>query len=63
MRGRPAGKMTHNRRAILRELAMASERGERVSLAELARRCGLYDYREARQTLADIRRYGLAAVE
>lgn len=63
MRGRPTGQMTHNRRAILREMAEASERGERISLAELARRCGLHDYRKARRTLDDIRRYGLAAVE
>lgn len=61
--GRPAGQMTHNRRKVLREMAAAAERGERISLAELARRCGLYDRQKALRTLRDIQRYGLGAVE
>lgn len=62
-RGRPAGLLTRNRQAILLELALAAENGERVGLAELSRRCGLYSYREARRTLDDIRKYGLEAVK
>lgn len=62
-KGRPAGRMTHNRRAVLREIAEASARGEQIALAELARRCGLHNYQKARRTLRDIRRYGLEAVE
>ena len=51
--------MTHRRQRVLRELARASEQGRRLTLAELARRTGLYDYREARKTLRHIERYGL----
>lgn len=61
-RGRPAGQMTHSRRAVLREMAIAAEHGERITMAELARRCGLFDYRIARRALRDIERYGLEAV-
>lgn len=56
--GRPPGQMTHNRRRVLAEYAEAIAQGQRVSLAELARRTGLYDYRDARRALADLRRMG-----
>ena len=58
--GRPKGSMvmTHNRRRILAEMAEASARGERISLAELARRTGLDSYRDARRTIKDIKRMG-----
>lgn len=53
-RGRPAGQMTHRRRQVLAEYQAMAARGERVRLAELARRCGLYDYRDARRILNDL---------
>lgn len=62
-RGRPTGTMTHNRRAVLHAMAEASQRGEKIGLMELARRCGLYSYKEAKRTVTAIRRYGLEAVE
>lgn len=57
--GRPKGQMTRHRKAILHEIAAACERGEHISLAELARRTGMYDYRDARRVLQEIQRYGL----
>lgn len=50
--------MTHHRRAILREIAAAHARGETIRLAELARRCGLHSYRDAKRVLREIERYG-----
>lgn len=58
-RGRPPGQMTHNRRRVLEELAEAKRRGETVTLARLARRVGIADYRNAKRTLRDLERYGL----
>lgn len=58
MRGRPAGQMTTRRRQVLCEIADAVAQGERVTLASLARRCGLCDYREARRIMADLRKIG-----
>ena len=55
-RGRPSGQMTHRRRQVLGEIIRAAHRGERLSLASVARRCGLYDYREARRIVADLRK-------
>jgi hypothetical protein len=55
-RGRPRGQMTHRRRQVLKALADASAQGERLSFANIARRCGLYDYREARRIVNDLRR-------
>lgn len=52
------GQMTERRRQVLTAMTQAAERGERVSLASLARRCGLYDYREARRIVADLRKLG-----
>lgn len=59
-RGRPAGTMTHRRRQVLAEITVAAEEGNVPTLARLARRCGLYDYREARRIVADLRKLGLA---
>jgi DNA-binding IscR family transcriptional regulator len=59
-RGRPAGQMTHRRRQVLDAMTMAAAQGEPISFARLARRCGLYDYREARRIVADLRKLGLA---
>jgi hypothetical protein len=57
-RGRPAGQMTHRRRQVLEALTQAACEGERITLARLARRCGLYDYRHARRVVGDLRRIG-----
>lgn len=57
-RGRPAGQMTHRRQQILAEYADAAARGDRLSLAQLARRCGLHDYRDARRIVTDLKRLG-----
>ena len=52
--------MTHRRRQVLEAITETAKAGEQVSLARLARRCGLYDYREARRILADLRKLGRA---
>lgn len=57
-RGRPAGLMTHRRRQVLAEYADAAARGERISWAELARRCGLHSYNDARRVIRDLERMG-----
>lgn len=62
-RGRPLGLMTHRRQAVLREMALAAEGGERISWAELARRVGLHDFRSAKRIAREIGRYGLEAVK
>lgn len=55
MRGRPKLVMTQRRKQVLEQLARS---GGRISLAEVARRCGLYDYREARRVTDDLRKMG-----
>ena len=57
-RGRKPLQMTHRRRQVLDEIRKAHAEGEKVSLARLARRCGLYDYRSAKRILADLRKMG-----
>lgn len=57
-RGRPALTMTHRRRQVLEHYAGKAEDGQRISLSELARRCGLYDYRDARRIIRDLERIG-----
>lgn len=59
-RGRPPGQMTHRRRQVLEAMNHAAAQGEPITLARLARRCGLYDYREARRIVADLRKLGQA---
>jgi DNA-binding IclR family transcriptional regulator len=51
--------MTRTRRRVLEELAAAAANGEELRLAELARRCGLHSYRDARRTKRDLERLGL----
>ena len=58
-RGRPSGQMTHNRQRIFEEYVAASLRGNPPTLAELARRCGLHDYRDARRIVSDLRKMRL----
>lgn len=57
-RGRPAGQMTHRRQQVLKTIADAIASGERVTLGSLARRCGFYDYRDARRVMADLKKLG-----
>lgn len=59
-RGRPPLRMTYRRRQVLEEIRKAAAEGEQVSLARLARRCGLYDYREARRIVEDLKKMGKA---
>lgn len=61
IRGRPPGLMTHRRTQVLERYVDAAEDGQRISLARLARECGLYDYRDARRTLKDLRKIGALA--
>jgi hypothetical protein len=56
--GRPPLQMTRRRLDVLHEYSQAIEAGERISLAELARRCGLWSYRDARRIRDDLRRMG-----
>lgn len=57
-RGRPAGRMTPRRKAVLDCIATYRARGFHVSLSRIARDCGLYDYREARRITSDLRDLG-----
>jgi len=57
-RGRPAGLMTHRRRQVLEQITAAVSSGERVTLARLARGCGLHDYRDARRVMTDLKKMG-----
>lgn len=57
-KGRPSGQMTHRRRQVLEEYIDAAQDGRRISLAQLARRCGLHDYRDARRIVTDLKRLG-----
>lgn len=60
-RGRPAGQMTHRRQQIFDAIIEAAERGEVVSAWHLARRCGIYDYRNAKRIVRDLKRLGRLA--
>lgn len=53
---RPANRMTYRRRQVLDEIMDAAAHGENITLARLARRCGLYDYRHARRIKRDLER-------
>lgn len=61
MRGRPAGQMTHRRQQVLSAYADMIASGQEVRLAELARRCGLWGYSDARRVLEDLKRMGAVA--
>ncbi|HEV8407332.1 MAG TPA: hypothetical protein VGQ34_05300 [Sphingomicrobium sp.] len=50
--------MTSRRQQVLQVYQERVELGEHVSLAELARRCGLWSYRDARRTLDDLKAMG-----
>lgn len=55
---RPRLMMTHRRRQVLENMVAAAQAGERVSYAAIARRCGLYSYREARRIVRDLVKMG-----
>jgi len=50
--------MTRRRQKVLERYIDASTNGERISLARMARECGLNSYRDARRTLRDLERLG-----
>jgi len=58
-RGRPAGRMTARRRQAFDAITEAAANGENISLARLARKIGVYDYREARRIIGDLRVMGV----
>lgn len=58
-RGRPPGQMTRNRQRVFEEYVAASLRGERINLSRIARRCGLYDYRDAKRIVNDLKKMRL----
>ena len=58
MRGRPKWVMTTRRKQVLAELESKALSGAQVTMAELARRCGLYDYRHARRIVKDLKIMG-----
>jgi len=53
--------MTQRRQQVLTHYADMITTGEKVKLAELARRCNLCDYREARRIVGELKRYGAMA--
>lgn len=57
-RGRPSGRMTHRRQQVLDALMDAAHNGEHISLAKLARKIGVYDYRDARRIRDDLKAMG-----
>jgi ribosomal protein S25 len=60
-RGRPTGQMTHRRRQVLAAYAEVAAQGQRISWAELARRCGLHSYSDARRIIRDLEKIGAIA--
>lgn len=62
LRGRPFG-MTPLRQRVLAEIeASVADGGEAPSLRTLARRCGLYDFRDARRAVRALKRLGRLGV-
>lgn len=60
-RGQPKHQMTHRRRQVLDYLRERAREGERVTLGQLVRRCGLYDKSSAKRILRDLRQMGRVA--
>lgn len=60
-RGRPAYQMTPVRQRVYSELQRCVSNSERLTMAELARRCRLHDYRDARRVVTDLKAMGLVA--
>lgn len=59
MRGRPKLEMTLRREQVLAAYEADAREGACPSLSRLARRCGLYDYRNVKRVLRDLRDMGL----
>lgn len=55
-RGRPAGQMTPRRRQVLGHLADCAAAGQRITLGQLVRSCGIYQREDAKRILRDLRR-------
>ncbi len=60
-KGRPPLRMTYRRRQVLEEMRRSAADGEAITFSRLARRCGLYDYRDARRIVQDLRKMGKLA--
>lgn len=59
-KNRSRGRPPRARERVLVEIrASVRDGGDIPSLASLARRCGLYDFRDARRVLRDLRRMGM----
>jgi hypothetical protein len=58
IRGRPKLVMTHRRRQMLKHLTDCAAKGERVTLGQLVRHCGLYDRSSAKRIMRDLRKMG-----
>lgn len=54
-KGRPRDAMTTRRKQVL---DVITESRDRLSWAEIARRCGIHDYNNARRTVRDLERMG-----
>lgn len=50
--------MTHRRQQVLAALTDAAAQGERVGWATIARRCGLYSFRDAQRIANDLKKLG-----
>jgi hypothetical protein len=58
MRGRPKLQMTKRRKQVLAQLELRAAAGERITLGELVRSCGLYDRSSVKRILKDLRLMG-----
>lgn len=57
-KGRPKGQMTPRRSQVLDCIEHYRARGVFVSLSRIARECELFDYRDARRIVTDLRQMG-----
>lgn len=57
-RGRPSLTMTTRRRQVLEQYADMAAQRQPIRWAELARRCQLYSYNDARRIVRDLERMG-----
>ena len=57
-RGRPAHEMTHRRKQVLLALADEAAHGKAIRWVIVARRCGLYSFRDAQRIARDLKNMG-----
>lgn len=57
-RGRPAGRMTLRRRQAFDAITEAAANGESITPAHLARKIGVYSYRDAKRIVGDLKKMG-----